>query len=204
MNVKPDLEPQIDREDVDDIVGLAEQIRRDDEEKLTLEEMKAVGRELDIKDEHIERAAKEHRARVADKVAADRVLAKAQRARVVLLGRVALAAAALAVVSVVVVWVGASSARSDLAKLSADVDAKRAQLESVRQRQDRVEAEYRARPPGPDRDAELMGAENRVRVEQRRYDEVAAQYNAEVESFFGGWAVRLYDLRERAPLSNEP
>jgi hypothetical protein len=204
VNPKPDARPDpIDRDDVDDVVGLAEQLRREDESKLSLDEMKAVGRELDIADEHIERAALELQegrrteARAAEQQAKERalLLKKARQG--------ALVAAGVTALIFVVLWVGAVSARGELHRLRTDVDAKRAQLVNVTDRQARVEAEFRSRPPSPDRDAELLGAENRVRVERKRYDESAAQYNSATAGTFAGLAVRFYDLPSRVPLSNE-
>jgi hypothetical protein len=117
--------------------------------------------------------------------------------------QVALVAGAVLLLASLVVWLGARSRAGELRALDAEVARARAQLVSVSERQAKVEAEYRPRGPGLDRDAELMGAENRVRVERMRYDEAAAAYNTARGGSFGGWASRLYDVPARAPQSNE-
>ncbi len=191
------------RDDVDDVVGHAEDIRREDEQKLSLDELKAVGRELDLKEEHIERAVE----RLTDErsVARERAQQELEQ-RTRLLARVKVGAAAVlavALISGLVAWIGASSKSSSLRALSADADRARAQLVNVSERQQRIEAEFRPRPPSPDRDAELLGAENRVRVERKRYDDAAAKYNSAVTGAFGGLAVTWYGLPARVPLSDE-
>ena len=59
-------------------------------------------------------------------------------------------------------------------------------------------------PPGPDRDAELSGAENRVRIERARYDETAAAYNAKVGATWASLVARIFGLPPRARLSDDP
>ena len=54
-----------------------------------------------------------------------------------------------------------------------------------------------------DSDAELLGAENRVRVEQKRYDEAAAKYNAEARGVGAGLARTFVGLPAEVPMSNE-
>jgi hypothetical protein len=57
--------------------------------------------------------------------------------------------------------------------------------------------------PGPERDAQLSGADNRVAVETHRYDLAATGYNASASSFPQSLVVRLTGLPPSVPLSSE-
>jgi hypothetical protein len=191
-----DEAPSIAEEDVDDVIGHAEAIKKSDEGKLSLDDMKAVGRELDIEDRYVEKAVeklevlrREERAKEA--------LAAARVKRAVTFGGAAFA------VLLVVTSVMTLSAKSTLNASLSDVRAKRAQVHSVVERKGRVEALYQGRGPSPDRDAELLGAENRVRVEQKRYDEAAAKYNADAQGLGAGLATGMFGLPKSVPMSNE-
>lgn len=199
----PEAAPSIARDDVDDVIGHAEGIRKEDEGKLSLDDMRAVGRELDIEEKYIDKAVAKRETEKREAKEAE-VVARAERQRQLALARkVGIGAAAALVLSMLVIWLGASSRASELRGLDAEVARARAQLVSVSERQAKVETEYRSRAASPDRDAELLGAENRVRVERMRYDEAAAAYNAARSSSFGGWASSLYGVPERAALSDE-
>ncbi len=196
-------EPSIERDDVDDVIAHAEQLRIEDERDLSLEDVKAVGRELDIEPAYIEKAVAKRETEKREQAAAEAALRVERQKQLALARKVGLGGAVAVVLGCLVIWLGAQSRASELRSLDAEVARARAQLVSVTERQARVETEYRPRSPSPDRDAELLGAENRVRVERSRYDEAAAAYNAARGRSFGGWAARLYDVPARAPLSNE-
>lgn len=85
----------------------------------------------------------------------------------------------------------------------ADLERARAQVANVKERQASVVALQKDAPPSTERDAELAGAENRVRIERGRYDVVAAAYNAELGGVFATLAARLKGLPPEAVLSNE-
>lgn len=87
---------------------------------------------------------------------------------------------------------------------NADLQRQRAQLQNVRERQHVVLEQWGRSPASPDRDAELSGAENRVRIERARYDEAAAAYNAKVGSLWSGFVARMFGLPDHAKLSNDP
>lgn len=189
-------ERAIDEDDVDDVIGHAERIKLGEEGKLSLDELKAVGRELDLEDRHVELAVHE--------LEAERKQAQAQAARLSARRRKLASFVAIGV-AMLIALLGALtlSARSALHASLGDVQSKAAQLESVRERQARVQAMYAGRAATLDSDAELLGAENRVRVEQKRYDEAAARYNAEARGLGAGLATSLFELPDRVPMSNE-
>ena len=193
---RPAAEPTVPAEDVDDVIGAAEAIKRSEEDQLSLAELMAVGRELDLDERHVERAV--------EKLATDR---KEQQARQLLLAarrRKLLAWVGGALLALVLlVSVVTLAARSTLTGSLAAVEQKRAQVHSVVERQARVKALYAGRAATSESDAELLGAENRVRIEQRRYDEAAARYNADAKGLGAGLARALFGLPEAVPMSNE-
>jgi hypothetical protein len=127
---------------------------------------------------------------------ADELAERRRRQRRLALGLGALALLAILVVSALV---GQSQLKGELA----EVERSHAQVKNVIERQAVVEARFRDAPAGPDRDAELIGAENRVRIERGRYDKAASQYNAHAGEVFGGLWARLFGMPARVPLSNE-
>jgi hypothetical protein len=84
-----------------------------------------------------------------------------------------------------------------------NVDAKRAQVHSVVERQARVKEMYPDGPVTPSAEAELLGAENRVRIEMKRYDEAATAYNTKADGLGSGFATTVLGMPKRVPLSNE-
>ncbi len=121
------------------------------------------------------------------------------RKRKIMIG-VGVGAAALVLVALIAVF----GTQSELNDALAEVERSHAQLVNVRERQDVVLQQWGTMPPSPDRDAELSGAENRVRIERARYDEAAAAYNAEVGTAWGGFVARMFGLPARARLSDDP
>lgn len=195
---KPDRAeaPSIPEEDVDDIIGHAEAIKKSAEGKLSLDDMKAVGRELDLDDRYVEKAVQDLEAARREERARE-ALAAARVKRAVTIGGACLAGLLLITSGLTL------SAKSTLTTSLADVRAKQAQVHSVVERQGRVQALYQGREPSPDRDAELLGAENRVRIEQKRYDEAAAKYNADAQGLGAGLATGMFGLPKAVPMSNE-
>lgn len=169
-------EVQIDEADVDDVVEIATRMMQEEEGQLSLAELQEVGEELDIPPEYIARAREElaRQREVAQREAA----AEAESKRKL---RTTLTYVGLAVAAVVIVW-GAIAA-SQLSDLHAAVEAQAAQVENVVARRATVAAHYADRPDGPDKDAEIVGAENRIRVESKRYADAATAYNAAARKF---------------------
>jgi hypothetical protein len=182
----------VDIEDVDDIIGVASELKQRQADTLTVEEVEEVGRELDIPAEFVRRAIDELEAR--RRAAAEVAERSKLRTRWILF-----AAGLLLVVLVALAVAGQASLR----QLYSTVEAARAQVHSVVERQAAVEARYQDQPATPERDAELAGAENRVRVEIRRYDAAAAEYNSAADSLPGRLWSGLFGLPRRVPMSDE-
>lgn len=180
---------KIDPADVEQVIGLAAEMAHAEEGRLTVAELEDVARQLDIPDEYVRKAV--------DVLGRRR---KAERRRRVLRARV-LPAAALGLVAVLLGLFAV--ARSGLVRADAAVQAERAQLASVVERQAAVRAMFESRAPDPERDAELAGAENRVRIQRKRYDEAATSYNVTAQGLLVSLVRPLVGAPARAPLSNE-
>lgn len=183
-------------EDVDDVIGLAARLKEADEERLTVEELEEVARELEIEPEYVARAVDALRRRRLEQ--AERSQATQARRRKLVVG-VAAVVAGLCGVVVATGLVG----RGGLSERLSTSKQKRAQVVNVVERRARVEARLKGLPQTPDREAELIGSENRVRIETKRYDEAAARYNTYASSIPGLVAVALFRMDARLPLSNE-
>lgn len=183
-------------EDVDDVVGVASELERAAQERVPVEEMKEIAAELRIDPSYVEPAIamlerRRDQAKVADEC--ERAV-RYRRARRAVIGAGALALA---------LGLGLAWTRSALAPAWAEVERARAQVETVRERRERVEAIWRDRSPSIDRDAELAGAENRVGIERRRYDEAAAAYNARASGLPHALLCAASGVPCRAELSSE-
>ncbi len=190
-------------DDVDDVIGIAAELRQRQAELLTVEELEEVARELDIEPQYVQRAvselaARRARVRVAEAEAARVGAATAARRKRWL----AYALAVVACVAVVVLG-GAYGAASTMRAELAEVQRTRAQVRTVVERQAAVEARWRDAPDGVERNAELSGAENRVAIERRRYDEAATRYNSAGGGFFAALAASWFELPEQVPLSSD-
>lgn len=98
--------------------------------------------------------------------------------------------------------IAAQQTGSRLSGLHAAVAQAKSQLISVRERRAQVVARFEQAPESEGRDAELSGAENRVRVEMKHYDDAAAEYNAAVENAWSRFCAKLAKLPDHAELSN--
>lgn len=112
---------------------------------------------------------------------------------------VAVAFATFVLLIGIAIW----QAGSELAALHAEVDRAHAQVQNVRERQAATLRQWARRGTSPDRDAEISGAENRVRVERARYDAAAADYNAAAAGPWGGLCAKVHGLPHQVRLSNE-
>lgn len=182
----------VDMDDVDDIIGLAAEMRQADEGKLTVEELTAVAAELELPAPYVERAIAALEERRAESRAA-----QARRKRALRIVAVAaVAALALAMFS------GVASVNA-LRTRAAEVEMGRAQVGNVIERREQVVVRVGAETGGRDAQAELAGADNRVAIEIRRYDQVAGGYNAMATSFPDSLWATLAGLPSRVPLSSE-
>lgn len=155
---------------------LAERLRSEDVVKFSASEMAEMGSELGIPAEYIEQARsqlKERRLR-EERLAAEKAAQKKKRMR---LGGIA----AVVVAAVMGLW--SMSASSKVGRLAEAADASIAQVASVKERQASVQAMLANRPDSPDKDAELIGAENRIRVELKRCNEAVVRYNQYASRF---------------------
>lgn len=189
---RQELKVQVAEADVDDVIEIAAKMMAEEEGQLSLTELQEVGEELDIPAEYVERAQKE--------LVEQRKREKAElEAKVAFKRNVFLAGGGAAVVLALVLGVGTMTTGSTLAAIHADVEAARAQVENVKARKASVEELYKGQPDSPDKMAELMGAENRVRVETKRYSEAAAAYNRKADGLFAGMARAVKGLPAEVP-----
>ncbi|AUX24375.1 hypothetical protein SOCEGT47_049120 [Sorangium cellulosum] len=182
----------IDHEDVDEVIALAARLAEADKDRLSVEDLERIGAELEIPPHQVRRAVEEL-GRRRQREAARRA---ATRRRLVWAG---------AALSALVLLLGALtlSARASLEQARAEAQRRRAQVENVVERRERTRARHEGAAPSPERDAELAGADNRVSIERRRYDEGASAYNALASGLSEQLAARLFGLPARVPLSNE-
>ncbi len=185
--------PSIEREDVDDLIEIAARAQDADAERISVEELQEVAGELGIKASYVEDAvgALEKERKGQTRQAAEAAALRKKR----LVG----AALALAALLGLALSSGLYS-QSVLSDSSKMVEKKHAQLPNVLERQAETRARYesfmaaaaleqdaaaRARNAEAlaDFNAELAGAENRVRIERKRYDEAAVDYNAAASRF---------------------
>jgi hypothetical protein len=199
MVTRPQPEPvEVLRDDVDEIIGIAAKHANATADKLTISELVDIGAELGLDRDAVERATKElEERRRAERAAAEK------RHR---LERKAAVAAGIGVVGLLLVFfVSSLAGRSSLSSHLTEVEEARSQVDNVVRRRAEVDARLaHATDMNPDdRNAELAGAENRVAVEKRRYDEAATRYNAAAISFPGSLSAKLFALPIRVPLSRE-
>ena len=170
------MNENVNYEDVDEVIGLAAELRHQSEDLLSPEELAAIGEELGIPAEFVDRARQEltRRREQAERQAR----AAAERRRQITL-IVSVVAGVLLLVSAILSFTAVSSARSAYHVVLAQA----AEVHNVQDRQASVLALYADRPDSIDRDAEIMGAENRVRVATQRYNEAVATYNLRASRF---------------------
>ncbi|MFY2562939.1 hypothetical protein ACN469_35425 [Corallococcus terminator] len=188
-------------DDVNELIATATRLMQKDAapETLTAEDLRRIGAELDIPARYVDQALETLARRREEQVQEARAREEQARLRSVRLRRGAWVGAAfmgLLAMSGLVVRNGLTSSLSEVARQRAQVRNVLERREALRARQDTV-------TPGPERDAELSGADNRVSLEMRRYDERAANFNASIASFPTGWVGRLSGLPSVLPLSSE-
>lgn len=128
---------------------------------------------------------------------------KAERASADRRRRSALWLTGMGLAAVALVLVASLQKQSELKSFDADVARARAQVDNVQERQREVRKRYAARDASASKDAELDGAENRVRIERARYDQAAQRYNSAAGTAWGGFSAKLWGLPKSKPLSNE-
>ncbi len=182
----------IDYEDVDDIIGIAAEMQDLARDRMSVEDLIAVGNDLDIPEQHLKPAIAELARRRAALLEAE-VRQSRRRRMWWIAGAALLAAFAL--------W--ALLGQSAIGSLAAEVAAKRAQVVNVLERQRTTHAQWKDEPSSERKSAELSGAENRVRIERQRYDLAASAYNARVASFPNSLWAAIFGHAKHQPLSDE-
>lgn len=192
---KVETKEKVHIEDVDDVIGLAAQMKDADAERLTVAELEEVAAELDIDPEYVRQAVQELKRRRGE-AARLQAQTKAQRSR--LMVNTSIGAAVVLGALCVALVAGQSSLSGSLA----EVERASAQVTNVLERQEATKARLADAPASAEREAELSGAENRVRIERRRYDEAASDYNTRAGGFPGVIVVRLFGMPQAVELSN--
>ena len=183
-------------DDIDDVIAAAAKAKNEEEELLSVEELEEVAAELEIPKHLVAPAVETVRRRREAALAAERT--RAERARRIRIGLL-VAAGVLGVFVLVASFTTYSGLRE--ARLAAE--RQRAQVINVLERQQATTAQWAGAAESADKHAELSGAENRVRVERARYDELATEYRRRAGGLFGSLVISLTDLPDTLPLSSE-
>ena len=156
-------------DDVDDIIGIAEQLKERDTETLTVDDMVEIAGELDIEVEYVEKAIHhlKHQ-RLAEQEKEKQAQIRWQKYKK--LGAVALA------VAFALFLLGGIVTQSSLSSKFSEVKTLESKVVSALERQKKILERYGTRSD-VDADGAIDGAENRVRLAKRHYDEAVGTYN---------------------------
>lgn len=196
---------QVAFDDVDDLIHTATRLMQKDTapETLTTDDLKRIGQELDIPAQYIDQAMGVLEQRRQEQERARLEAERARQARRALVRKVALVGTGVTVALAGVLGLWGISARNSLNTSLQEVTRQHAQVRIAVERRERVQERYATSTPGPERDAQLSGADNRVSVEQRRYDAAATEYNASASAFPRSVVVRVSGMPSSVPLSSE-
>lgn len=178
--------------DVEEVIAAAARANEERLEQVSVEEVQDIAAQLDIPADLVAPAIEEVRRRRETQLAQER--AREARTKRLRLGA-AIGGGVLAVI--IAVWLLTARAALEDAKLA--VDRQRAQVINVTERQRATVRQWATAPDSPDKQAELSGAENRVRIERARYDELVTSYRRRA----GGLAGSLFGYPSSLPLSTE-
>lgn len=183
-------------EDVDDVIEAAAKAQQVERDTLSVEEIEDVARQLEIPADLVAPAvARVREQRKAQQDAErERTLQAAKRVRI---------AAIAGGVAIVLLGAWALSARASLVDAAQRVQAQRSQVVNVLDRQRATLDQWSGVADLDRKHAEITGAENRVRVERKRYDALATEYNTLASGLMSGIIVGLGDLPSQYPLSSE-
>lgn len=182
--------------DVQDVIEAAARFKNEATEHLSVEELQEIAGELDIPAELVTPAIEEVRRRRELALAAERLAAARARVRTRAL-QIAVGLAA------VVLVVSGTSSHVALRDASLAAQRQRSQVVNVLERHLATQSQWEGAADSTDKHAELSGAENRVRVERARYDELVTEYRQEAGSLVGRMVVALMGHPETLPLSSE-
>lgn len=183
-------------DDVDDVIAAAARAKDQEASFLSVEELQEVAAELDIPARLLGPAIEEVKRRREAELARENAAAEASARRL----RIALGAAA-AVAGLLLMW--GLWARASLRDALLEAERQRSQVVNVMDRQVATRAQWVDAPDSADKRAELSGAENRVRVERQRYDDLATEYGKEAMSLGGRVVAWLGGYPAELPLSSE-
>jgi hypothetical protein len=178
-------------DDVDDIIGIASEMQNLDADRLSVEDLREVASDLEVPEQYLGPAIVELKRRREALLAAEAEKRKRRKIIGFTLG---------GVVVLVVIW--ALGSQRSLASELADVQAARAQVENVVTLRKRKIAEWGPKADSPERAAELAGADNRVAIERRKYDEAARRYNAKAGGFPTGLWAAVFGMPSQVPTSD--
>ncbi len=178
--------------DVEDVIAAAARANDERQDQVSVEELQEMAAELDIPADLVGPAIETVRKRREIQLASERDRAARNKRR----WRGAAIAAGVTTV-ILIVWLATSRGALLDAKLA--VDLQRAQVINVLERQRATVKQWATAPDSPDKQAELSGAENRVRIERARYDQLVTSYRQEA----GGLASWLFGYPDSLPLSSE-
>jgi hypothetical protein len=196
MSTQNDATSEVKFADIEDVIAAAAKAKNEEAQRLSVEELEEMAVELDIPKHLIAPAVEEVRRRREAELAAERAkVARTQRMR-----RAFTIGGGVLGVLVLVLSGSTYSALSD-AKLAAD--RQRAQVINVIDRQRATIQQWASAPESSDKQAELSGAENRVRIERARYDQLATEYRRHAGGRFGWLVTSLTSYPSTLPLSSE-
>lgn len=178
----------LQRKEAEEILDVALRIeaRQSPDQPLTLDELKAIGFEIGLDPESLDRAA----ALVEER----RLKRQQQRAQ---LRRGIAVAAAVGLVLAAINGGLVLASRSTLMDQRVQCELQQAQVQNMLQRQSHVEARFKDAAKSPERESELAGSENRVAIARRRYLEVASNYQRSAQGLFARQATTWFALPSR-------
>ena len=180
------------QEDLDDVISIATKSIEKKKDYLTTAELNTIAEELGIGADALKAAQAQLK---ADRAAAE--LRKTERRR-----NLQIASGIGLLIAAGLLFNGIST-KSTLDDELVDVRKTQSQLLSVTARQQKVEARWADTPASRDKTAELAGAENRVRIQQKRYDAKAANYNRQANGILARVWCKFFGLPTQIPLSSD-
>lgn len=188
---------KIDVNDLDDIIAIAEQLQGEEEpERLSFEEVQAIAKELDISTEAVQKAflvLEEGRVKQAQEE-------QKQQERKALRNKRITQACLVAMICILLSFL---FSYNTLTHQSTEVELHISYVQTALDRQAVIQKRYGTLEPTLDSNAELDGAENRVRVAQRRYDKAVNDYNRSSLSILHRVWIVFLGFPQRYPLSGE-
>ena len=197
------LPEQIEFEDVDDVIGVALELRDESESKISTDTLEDIAEELDIDPRYVDRALDvlDERRAEAKRMDERSQLLRIQSYKLAL--KVLLGCLLVSGVGIVSWTLLTANTQSALASEWAEVEQRRSQVLNVQQRMHLVQQRLAEAPRNIQTNDELAGAENRVSIERRRYDRAAAQYNQLTSSLPHAWFCSYVEAPCHAALAHE-